>query len=101
MSKQNTVYLSSSLLILLFSALFAIPSDPPFGFRINKTNSLPYRLFFRQKNRSSVKHGDIVCFRHPYSADPVAKEVMGLPGENIRILDHRVFVEGKNLGQVQ
>jgi signal peptidase I len=50
---------------------------------------LPYR---------PIRHGDIIVFKFPYDDHPhYVKRVIGQPGERIRIVDRRVYVNGKLL----
>lgn len=52
---------------------------------------LPYR---------SVQRGDIVVFKFPYDDHPYyVKRVIGLPGDRIRIVDQRVYVNGTTLAE--
>src|SRR5579864_2513443 len=50
---------------------------------------LPYR---------PIRHGDIIVFKFPYDDHPhYVKRVIGLSGDRIRIVDRRVYVNGKLL----
>ena len=50
---------------------------------------LPYR---------AVRHGDILVFKYPFDDHPhYVKRVIGLPGDRIRIVDQRVYVNGNRL----
>lgn len=46
---------------------------------------------------SQIHRGDIIVFRYPPAPDqePYIKRVIGLPGENIRIEDGQVYVNGE------
>src|ERR1700734_2688530 len=47
---------------------------------------LPYR---------PIRHGDIVVFKFPYDDHPhYVKRVIGIPGDHIRIVSDRVYVNG-------
>jgi signal peptidase I len=48
---------------------------------------LPYR---------KVKHGDIVVFHYPiHPSEHFVKRVIGIPGDRVRMIDGRVYVNGK------
>jgi len=50
---------------------------------------LPYR---------PIRQGDIIVFKFPYDDHPhYVKRVIGVPGDRIKILDQRVYVNGKPL----
>ena len=52
-------------------------------------NKLAYRL-------ENIQHGDIIVFRYP--RDPrksFIKRVVGLPGDHVRVLDGRVYLNGR------
>lgn len=52
---------------------------------------LPYR---------SVQRGDIIVFKFPFDDHPYyVKRVIGLPGDRIRIVEQRVFVNGAPLAE--
>lgn len=50
---------------------------------------LPYR---------DIRRGDIIVFRYPYSDHAnYVKRVIGLPGDRVRIVEGRVFIDGEPL----
>ncbi|MGH9789084.1 MAG: signal peptidase I [Candidatus Acidiferrales bacterium] len=50
---------------------------------------LPYR---------DVRHGDIIVFKYPFPPYPhFVKRVIGLPGDRLRIVERRVYINGKPL----
>ncbi len=52
---------------------------------------LPYR---------SIQRGDIIVFRYPvHPVQHFVKRVIGIPGDHIRMVDKRVFVNGKPLSE--
>lgn len=52
---------------------------------------LPYR---------AVRRGDIIVFKFPFDDHPYyVKRVIGLPGDRVRIVDQRVFVNGAPLAE--
>ncbi len=47
---------------------------------------------------SDIKRGDIVVFRYPvHPSQHFVKRVIGLPGDHIKLVDRRVFVNGESL----
>jgi signal peptidase I len=52
---------------------------------------LPYR---------SLERGDIIVFKYPYQDHThYVKRVIGLPGDHLKIVDQRVFINGKVLNE--
>jgi signal peptidase I len=52
---------------------------------------LPYR---------PIEHGDIIVFKYPYQDHThYVKRVIGLPGDHLKIVDQRVFINGKMLNE--
>jgi len=52
---------------------------------------LPYR---------DVRRGDIIVFKFPYQDHPYyVKRVIGVPGDLVKIVDQRVYVNGKRLNE--
>jgi signal peptidase I len=52
---------------------------------------LPYR---------SIRRGDIIVFKYPFDDHPhFVKRVIGLPGDRIRIINERVYVNGVHLAE--
>src|ERR1700741_5132882 len=52
---------------------------------------LPYR---------PIRHGDILVFKYPFDDHPhYVKRVIGIPGDRIRIVDQKVFVNGTRLDE--
>jgi signal peptidase I len=52
---------------------------------------LPYR---------PIEHGDIIVFKYPYQDHThYVKRVIGLPGDRLKLLDQRLFLNGKLLNE--
>lgn len=52
---------------------------------------LPYR---------PIEHGDIIVFKYPYQDHThYVKRVIGLPGDHLKVVDQRVFINGKVLNE--
>lgn len=92
----------SMLIAILFIAVNFLPIDPPFGFRINQSNSLPYRLFWSAKGKPDhLERGTIVAFTHPLSKAVLAKEIGGLPGDTITISHNQVYINHEVIGEIK
>jgi conjugative transfer signal peptidase TraF len=99
------------ILAFLFSTFFIIKF---LGVIINITPSMPTGIYI--KTSGEIKRGDIVaaCLSDPYKtiglkqlyiekgvkcdgADPVIKEVVALPGDNVVLKNNRIIVNNINL----
>jgi len=69
-------------------------------FRINITNSLPYYVFTASPI-TSVERDMFVSFSHSLSERDLIKQVVGLPGDKISILNQHVVVNGRDCGSIQ
>ena len=107
-----------SLLVTVILALFAttfvlqafkIPSRvdgkhaagrrPPAGQQIHfwRARERGTRRFFRTV---PLERGDIIVFKYPYQDHThYVKRVIGLPGDRVKLVDQRVFVNGKPLDE--
>lgn len=92
MSKPRLLcYLAGvSLLLLLASDLF--------GIRLNKSESIPYKVLLHVLQRQIPQKGDIVTFER--FGKILAKEVIGLPGDFVRLKEGSVFVGEQEVGEV-
>ena len=71
------------------------------GFRINKSKSLPYKLFFSTSLRlSSIKKYSYISFHNHLFKYNLAKQVIGIEGDVLQIKDNRVFVSGVDRGLI-
>lgn len=102
MDKYITIGVTAAVFIVVSLVLhFYIPSRQ-LGLRVNQTDSLPYRVFTHAKaDPNAFKYGDIVSFSHPYSKIPLAKLLMGLPGDTVKVDRNYVFVNDENLGEIK
>ncbi len=84
------------------SAWFMDGLSESYGVMVNQSESLPYWLFFRIKGKPDcIERGVIIAFAHPLSQELVAKEVVGLPGDEIRIQNDRVYLNEMDIGVLQ
>lgn len=44
---------------------------------------------------SLPEHGDVVVFEHPHTARVMIKRTIGLPGDTIRLVDEKLYLNGK------
>jgi conjugal transfer pilin signal peptidase TrbI len=73
-----------------------------YGLMINQSQSLPYRLFLRVKGKPDlIDRGVMIAFSHPLSKQILAKEIAGLPGDEIKIENDRIYVHGQEIGILQ
>jgi conjugal transfer pilin signal peptidase TrbI len=68
-------------------------------FRLNGSNSLPFYLFKTDSVGIPVRNM-YVSLSHPLSSQDLFKQVVGLPGDQIVILDQHVFINGINYGYI-
>jgi signal peptidase I len=87
-SMKNTLLIGDHLLVNKFA--FAYPEGPLARF-------LPYR---------KIHHDDVVVFKFPGDSDDAqepgehfVKRVVGLPGDRIRVVNRKVFVNGEALSE--
>jgi conjugal transfer pilin signal peptidase TrbI len=98
MLKKNM--LISAIGAVLFYMLYSLSEF--YGLLINQSESLPYRLFLRVKGKpNSIDRGMIVAFSHSLSKETIAKEIIGLPGDEIKIENDRIFVHDQEIGRLQ
>lgn len=68
--------------------------------RWNLSESLPNKMYFGTSLKLNHKVGDIVTFRHPKFVVPLAKIIVGMPGDTILVKDNRVYVAGIDRGRL-
>jgi signal peptidase I len=89
------------ILALLINNFILINAEIPTG-SMEKTIMTNDRLFaFRLSYiLSEPKRGDIIVFKFPDNEDiPYVKRVIGLPGEEVEIVDGKVYVDSKLLDE--
>jgi conjugal transfer pilin signal peptidase TrbI len=92
---KNFKLLLALLLVCLLCLSFTI--KPIFGIRYTVTPSLPYKLFI-SRPISSIKKSQYVTLAHPKSKILVAKQIVGLPGDEVIVRDHNLYLNDKQLG---
>jgi len=90
------------LAVILFIAINAVSARV----RVDGFSMLPtlkdgeYVLVNRMVyNNSAPDFGDIIVFSSPVSDQDLIKRVIGLPNDNVRIMDGKVFVNGLELNE--
>jgi len=86
--------------------LFIDPT-PRMPILVNWTPSLPYHLALMQFQQQPVRRGDLIVFAFAGEAQahypglrgqPFFKQVRGMPGDVVTVLDRTVFVNGEAVG---
>lgn len=99
MVKNKSFLLSLCFLCLVLAAAWMVEVKG-YGIRINRTESLPYTLFWSKKAQE-ISRGMIGSIEHPRNPSiSIAKIIVGLPGDPIEIKDEKVFVNGCYLGNL-
>lgn len=91
---------ASMLLWALYVCLDSFSES--YGLMINNSESLPYRLFIRVKGKPDpMERGALITFPHPLSKELLAKEIVGLPGDEIRIQNDHIYVNNEDVGEIK
>lgn len=69
------------------------------GLRINTSESLPF-YFFTSSKIKHVQRNMYVTIRHPLAKSKLAKQVVGIPGDLIRIEDGVIYISDKVYGKI-
>lgn len=85
----SAIYIATSLLLV----------SPPFGVRKNVSNSLPY-TYFLSRPFKKIKRGQFVSFAHTNSNLPLAKRIVGIPGDQISYRNCHIFLNDQDYGEV-
>ena len=48
-----------------------------------------------------MERGALIAFLHPLSKEILAKEIVGLPGDEIRIQNDHIFVNKEDIGEIK
>jgi len=99
---KRSVLVAACSLVAALAVLVAInPYDSGFGVRINRSESLPQKIFLSRPITFPPQVGDIVTFTHPSNRMPLAKGVVGVAGDVIRVGNNHIFVAGVDRGEIQ
>lgn len=90
-----------SSIVLVLGALFTIAFFGGYRLCPNLSSSMPYYFFISQPVNNPVFRGEMVGFHHPTLKIHVVKSIVGLPGDLIRVLDNKVFVNDFEVGPYQ
>lgn len=102
MNKRNLILMTTGLLLTICLLFAGSSTEPPFGFRINYSDSLPHSLFWRTRaDPESIQRGAVVSFNHPGCEIRLAKCIAGLPGDQIKLLEDMVYVNDLCIGECQ
>ena len=99
---SNLIIACSMLIgIILLYQLFW---KPHFDLALNRTTSLPQKLFFIIKH-ASIQRGDFLAFyppNNPLYGDktPFLKQVGGISGDHVIEKNQEIYVNGKDMGHV-
>jgi conjugal transfer pilin signal peptidase TrbI len=95
--KQKLIAILLMFAVFGISLEFLIPS-PLYKFRTNRSESLPYRLFFAAKFDWIVRKEGYVCFKHHYCPTDLVKQIKGVPGDSISYKDGHIVVDSFDCG---
>jgi signal peptidase I len=63
---------------------------------VDKVHYGPHGIWGKLEPYEPIKHGDIIVFKYPVNpTQHFVKRVIGVPGDRIRLINKRVFVNGK------
>ncbi|HSJ78581.1 MAG TPA: signal peptidase I [Erythrobacter sp.] len=85
---------SESMLPRLMNGDYLLAAKWPYGF---SRHSLPFDLPLTDGRMfaATPERGDIVIFKHPVDGRDYIKRVIGLPGDNVGVIDGQVMLDGK------
>lgn len=89
---------SGSMIPNLFIGDFVLVNKMSYGFKLPFSDYLKSPIYLSEFQ--TPKRGDIVVFRYPRDTNiSFIKRVIGLPGDEIEIINKQVFLNGKPLPQ--
>ena len=69
------------------------------GLRINTSESLPFHAFASTPLKE-IQRDLYVSLHHPLNSIKLAKKIVGIPGDEIKIDHQHVYLNGKNYGMI-
>lgn len=102
MAKNNTNGLRALSFCLLmacsyFLCSYLIGDKPLFGLCHNITESMPWTWFISSEFKEAERDM-YVSFKHEKSQMNLAKKIVGLPGDSIRVINDRIYVNDIDCG---
>ena len=70
-----------------------------YGLRVNIEKSLPFKLFYSEPFKEQNLKGMFIKFRMPVRSRYLVKEVVGVEGDSISVINDHVFINGKDVGK--
>jgi conjugal transfer pilin signal peptidase TrbI len=92
--------------VLAFARVFVDPT-PHLPLLFNWTSSLPYTVAVMYGSKQPLKVGDFIVYAfdgdaqrmYPgLRAQPLFKQIRGVPGDQVSVIDRQVFVNGMSVG---
>ncbi|WP_068470631.1 S26 family signal peptidase [Candidatus Protochlamydia phocaeensis] len=88
------------LIFYILLAVFMVCDWAWLGLRFNQSDSLPFYFFISAKIKNAedlkIEKGMYVSFRHSLSIVKVAKQIAGMPGEEITYKDGHIYIGDKD-----
>lgn len=90
----------ASVFMGIYATAHFLVKEPLIGIRQNVSDSLPYS-FFLSTRIGIIKSQMFVSFEHPKSAIPLAKQIIGLPGDFVTIKNKTLYINERCYGLIQ
>jgi len=98
---MKTYWVKMGLISLFFSLVYVAATDfCQERIRKNISGSLPFSYFIATKIEDIRPHL-LVVFDHPLAEIPLAKEIIGVPGDTIAIRNDTLYINEVNYGLIQ
>ncbi len=86
-------------LFVMCSFAYLACCEPLFGIRYTVSPSLPYKVFISRPFKKLARD-QYVSFLHPKSEVALAKQVVGLAGDHIAVVDASIRINGQDYGSI-